>query len=349
MSHTEERAATESAMDKMRDEVKGYFGAMVKKIDAILAEREAKENLRMEQLLSLVSSQLNKNLSALLEAAIQKELKSQVFQRIGKAMTSKIDARLGEMLNGISATNSASLAKFLESKGMQEKLSESVKENVARTLVPVVEDGINEMRLQFMDYVKTEGTLQKVEEIREMLRGFSGMARSEEGDDFTLTDLADALRMDEGSEEEPLRKKEEIEELLETNVYKCFEVVLDSACPDLFSHFLEILSPLHLQGLPNNVLISFIQQLVTINGGKWSEDKQAVSKSLSLLYKSLMYVNGGSLTEQEAGCFKRIIDIFKAVDLRVEKNSCDAVVVDGIMSLLAIHENYINGRFRFSS
>ncbi|OAG31810.1 hypothetical protein NEDG_00285 [Nematocida displodere] len=277
-------------LEEVVEQVQRHIQAMHERTEEIIREREEKEKQRMDRLLAMVSEQLNKNVAALFEGIIQREIRTHVVQRIDKAINAKIDQKMQELSNICTATITASV----EGRCMQQTLQRTLKPLIIDGIVPVVENGMTEIRLQVL------------ERLRDMPVATTRLEDEEvtlESKDETLDDLVDVLRNEAGYNDEIYTEGpyEAVMHLLETNIVECFSYVIESSDPDTFMFFLEKM-PLDAEmDLSNTLLISFISQLVSVTGIGWRRETiPERMKYTLLLNNALSHIERKTLTREDA-------------------------------------------------
>lgn len=343
-------------LEKSTAEIKTYICGLTQKLDKILVNKEAKEKQRLDMLLDMISAQLSINTARLFEAVILKELRGPLFAKIEKLLVPRVESKLCEITESVAGLGGSIAQRLFEQRQTQQVIESSIRSGVVEALVPSVERGINEMRLQILDHFKTVNFAEKLEQIKEAVERLGEPGHSEEElENFTLTDLADALRTDgeemEYEEEEHEKKetrkgkKEELRHLLKEDPVASFIYVLDSTSPSLLRAFLEVLEEIPVDPpLPNKVLIAFVYQVITITGSEWKESTPLAHKSLGLLAHALAQLHCGLFTPTEEKELKNAALLFeRAVPLRRAMNRQMEAAIENIENLFKIQEEYIDG------
>ncbi|OAG30696.1 hypothetical protein NEIG_00208 [Nematocida sp. ERTm5] len=273
---------------------KGDLDKLYERIENMVREREEKEQKRMNQLLVAISEQLNKNVVALFEGVIQKEIRGPLTQKIEKIVNSRIDYKIKEMSN----VCSTALVSAVEGKALAQTISKTIKAGIVEGIVPVVENGMNEIRLQILDRMKAMPMC--VEKFEDDL--------SESKDD-TFDIMVDTLKdCDDHIEEHP---KDVIIHLLETDIAECFTYVIGSKDPEIFLFLLNKLPPDAEIDMPNGLLVQFIQQMILFIGAGW---RQASLRSRYTIFLSnaLSHIQRDKLTEEDLNILRdSILNLLK--------------------------------------
>ncbi|KAI5191443.1 hypothetical protein NEMIN01_1519 [Nematocida minor] len=270
------------------------FSVLYGKLEEMIKEREEKEQIRMDRLLKTVSEQLNKNVAVLFESIIQREVRVHLLQKIEKILAFKIDQKMHEIANMCNSTIMSSI----EGKALNQAINRSLKSAVVEGIVPIIENGMNEIRLQVI------GKMQAIP---------MGMERLDddlsESKDETLDHIADTLKDYNHIEEDPT---EMIIHLLETDIAECFSYVLESNDPEAFLFLLDKLPPDAEIDLENDLLVMFIQQMVSFVGKRWK--KETMRKKYTIfLGNALSHLQKGRLQFEDAEKIKQSLsELFKA-------------------------------------
>ncbi|KAH9385547.1 uncharacterized protein NEMAJ01_0443 [Nematocida major] len=276
MIHSEEQldakvSASEQMAVKIAQEISMQFAGLHTKLEGMLNEREEKEQKRMDRLLVTVSEQLNRNVAALFETIIQREVRGPLQQKIEKALGTKIDQKMGNIPNVCTSAIQSSI----EGKALQNFIGRTLKSAIVEGIVPVIENGMNEIRLQVLDRIKTMPiSMESVDDA------------ASESKDETLDRIADALHEYNHIEEGPF---DIITHLLETDIEECFAYVIESNDPEAFMFLLNKLPPDAEINLNNRMLMLFIQQIVSFVGSGWKTEPYR-SKYTSLLENALSHI-----------------------------------------------------------
>lgn len=293
MIHTEEKLNTNVTTEKgtAKDIEKGMYGqfsALYEKIEVMVKEREEKEQKRMDRLLKTVSDQLNKNVTVLFENIIQREVRGHLVQKIEKLLSVKIDQKMNEIAQGCTNTITAAV----EGKSLNNSITKALKMAVIEGIVPVIENGMNEIRLQVVE--KMGSIPISTERIEEDL--------SESKDD-TLEYIVDTLKECNPIEEDP---SEMIMHLLETDIAECFLYVLGSNDQDSFRFLLDKLPPDAEIDLNKDLLVLFIQQIISYGGNRWKDDSVR-NKYTLLLGNALSHIHKNQLLYEDIEKIKNSI------------------------------------------
>jgi len=269
-------------------------------LEQIFEEREEKERKRTEKLLEAVTEQLNRTVTGVLEGIIQKEVRTQLVQRLEKTLSAKIDQKLQELSNICAVSLSASI----ESKSLQHTISRAVKIGVIDAVIPSVENGMNEIRLQVLERIKKLPVHVEKSECEEI---------STESKEETLDNFADTLRNEENNAHEYFEdQKETVMHLLETNILECFSYAVGSEDPDLFSFFLEKI-PLDAEiDLSNSLLVSFIYQLVGTLLRSGPKTQSYKTKNILLLNNSLNKIRRCKIDQKDTLLLHRCIEAIQS-------------------------------------
>ncbi|MDN5249541.1 MAG: hypothetical protein QWI73_05585 [Alphaproteobacteria bacterium] len=283
----------EVAMKRLEDQLK----QTTKRTEEILRLREEREEQITLRLVEAVTEHLNKNLASLLEGtinsllegaigpllegAIQRDIKSQLIPRLEKAITQKIDQKTGEI------------------QGQTSVLAKTLRSSVIDHLVPILENGMTEIRIQMLEQMK-ESLIEtpKIPEEKEDPSTECSREREE-----ALDNLADVLKKESTSlefaasnmslETDPY---DTIAHLLETNIKECFNYVINSGDPDVFLFLLEHI-PLDAEmDIPSPLLVSFAVQLITVTEmGKRYVSPQERIRHVLLLNNTLGHLERNKL------------------------------------------------------
>lgn len=268
---------------------------MYTKIDTIIREREKNERKRMEKLLETVSEQLNRNVASLFENIIQREIRTHILPKIEKGLGTRIDQRIHDL----SSFCMQAISSSLESKSMQQSLSRALKQGVLEAVVPSIENGMCEIRLQVLEKIKggIPVLAEKIEQEEEV---------EAESQEETLDNIGDSLRIEEsGMAKNDLYDM--VLHLLEVNVMECFFYVLNSGDPDAFLFLLDRISLDAEMDLPAEILVSFVYQLISVTGlgtQRCHPSERKVKYTL-LLSKALARIQQASLQEKEIQLLKK--------------------------------------------
>lgn len=298
MIHSEEKLNTnistekESGQEASKD-MYGQFAALYERIELMIKEREEKEQKRMDRLLKTVSEQLNKNVTVLFENIIQREVRGHLSQKIEKVLSVRIDQKMNEIMQGCAGAIMSSI----EGKTLNNSINKSLKTAVVESIVPIIENGMNEIRLQVVDRI---GSIPiNVERIEDDL--------SESKDD-TLEYIVDTLKECNPIEEDPA---EMIMHLLETDIEECFLYVLGSNDQESFRFLLDKLPPDAEIDLNKDLLVLFIQQIVSYVGSKW-KDSSLRNKYTLLLGNALSHIQKDQLSHEDIEKIKNSVStLFK--------------------------------------
>ncbi|KAI5170695.1 hypothetical protein NEFER03_0154 [Nematocida sp. LUAm3] len=292
MPHSEKEAnichMCTSGFKEMSQEFQRYAQEIEQKTEELLNKKETEEKRRLEILLQTISEHLNKNVASLFESVIQREIRTHLSQRIEKVIQSKIDQKLNEL----SGNCMQAIAMTFENKGLQHVIGRSIKAGVMEGITNTVENGMNEIRLQVLDQMKS--------------LSFSADhsmhhddALSVDTKDDTLTNIVDSIRDDEFIKyaDSPC---EIISHLLETNILECFSYAVNAGDPDVFLFFIEKMPIDAEMDLPNDILISFIIQLVSVGKFEWKKDTSSKRiKHVLLLNNALAHIDSSSIRQQD--------------------------------------------------
>lgn len=137
---SKESIKTESASGSMEEILRGVVGKLVLAHENERKERELSEKRKMDMLLEKISEQLNKNLKIILETAVKKEMRpivekfeSEVLAQIEKKIQSRIDTAF---------------------RGQENAFVNCAKKVLVQNIVPVVEAGFEEMKLQILESIQ---------------------------------------------------------------------------------------------------------------------------------------------------------------------------------------------------
>lgn len=240
--------AVQEALEKMEARVSEMHANTAK----LLKDREEKERKWSEQLQETVSEQIGKSLAGICEGVVQKELRGHVLSKLEKTLSMRLEQKLGELANVYAATVAASL----ENKSLHGTLTKALKTGIVDAVIPVIENGMTELRLQMME---------QIGQIMESLARLDDENPSLDSKDETLDHITNSLKNLHYSENTLLEDSHEmVMHLLETNILECFTYVVHSSNPDTLLFLLSQLPVDAEVNLPNNVLISFIEQLISI-------------------------------------------------------------------------------------
>src|SRR5699024_5753116 len=134
----------------IENHLNAHMHKMNEKIDLVIKEREKTERKRMERLLETDSEHINKNITQLFESIIQKEIRTNRRPQIEKGLEIKI----GQKIQEIPSLCMQTISSVLEGKPMQQTLSKALKQKVFDAVVPVIENGMCEIRLQILERIK---------------------------------------------------------------------------------------------------------------------------------------------------------------------------------------------------
>ncbi|KAI5147086.1 hypothetical protein NEAUS04_0251 [Nematocida ausubeli] len=267
--------------ESMHGESRGELDVLYTRIENMIKEREEKEQIRMKQLLGAISEQLNKNVAALFENIIQKEVRGPLCQKIEKVLTSRVDQKMNEVSNHCSNA----VVTSIEGKALNQTVSKTLKNAVIEGIVPVIENGMNEIRLQILDRMKAMPLY--VEKLEEDI--------SDSKDD-TFDRMVDTLNdFTEHIEEHPT---DIITRLLETNIAECFSYVIGSNDPEMFLFLLDKLPPDAEIDLDNSLLVQFVQQMIMFIGTGWKQARLRAQYT-AFLSNALSHIKRNSLKENE--------------------------------------------------
>ncbi|KAI5191813.1 hypothetical protein NECID01_1658 [Nematocida sp. AWRm77] len=280
--------AIRAAMDKMQH----HITEMQMKTEKTIKEFEEKERKRTEKLGEIVVEHMKKTLAGVCESMLQKELRGPILQKLEKTLGTRIEQKLTELTN----SHTASIAGIAENKALHNTLTKALKSGIVEPIVPIFENGINELRLQVLEQVEQIVLVAKGE-----AQALDTEDNSMDSEDGTLGQIADSLKSLVCSENIAYEDHphETIIHLLETNIRECFVYVVNYNNPDVLLFLLDHLPVDAEVDIPSSVLVSFINQLVSIIT---SIDKKHTAnrlKHILLLNNALSQVQINNLDVEE--------------------------------------------------
>ncbi|KAL0266012.1 UNVERIFIED_CONTAM: hypothetical protein PYX00_011729 [Menopon gallinae] len=206
----------------MEDVVEGVVGRLMHFYEEERKEREHREKRRMEMVLEKVSEQLNKNLKMILEAVLKKEMRP-IIERLETEFVTQMERKLQSKIDS-------------SFKNQENVFVGCAKKVLVQNIVPVIEAGFEEIKLQIFDDLKQ----------REMA------AVSE------LVDDLDLLKVQE-------TKETKLFNLIQRNeIVKGVELVLDSN-EEVFEMFLGSFEYRFFRCLEPNVIFELFRKALLFN------------------------------------------------------------------------------------
>ncbi|KAI5181355.1 hypothetical protein NEOKW01_1549 [Nematocida sp. AWRm80] len=296
---TSDTAACMAMIKELSKEFQSKIKELQENTKKIIKDREDKEHKRMTKLLEVVSDQLNRNLPTMLSSVLQTEIKNGLLHVVEKSISTKLEYKL----NDISQACVNSVKNTIEGKMAQQHIYNSIKKNIVSTIVPVIENGMNEIRLQMLEKA-AHITLNTDTKPKQCI--VDNIDSKDEALD-NLDTFVDSLKNEfdyDGIE----TFYETVTHLLETNIIECFSYVLNSGDPDTFLFFIDQL-PLDAEmNLSNALLISFIYHLVNVTElGKPQEYRTNRIKYILLLNNALLHIDQSRLTPEEQTSLRQVV------------------------------------------
>jgi len=273
-----------SAVETIQTSIKN----LQKRGEQLATEREEKERKKAEKMLESVAEHIGKNISMQIESMVQKEIRTCIAQKIEKVLTAKLEQKLQEVANACTAA----IASAAESKALHSAVMRMIKTGIVDAVVPVIENGMNEIRIQ---------VLEQAQKLPLHIERIEDEYASQESKEETLDNIVSQLRNEDYAEDECKEDAcQRVMHLLETNIVECFAYVLDAEDASTFMFFLEKI-PLDAEmDIPSTLLISFVYQLVPIIVNNDADNAQLRLKHILLLNVALSQVQKCRIDKKDA-------------------------------------------------